>query len=334
MEIGGVTSNQYTADMWGKKAYPKTSSNQSVQNQFMRQMDAACGGRPGGYQVYMKTDDMLYSGGNGSGLSFYMKYAEGSTEEDPTVVAKGVDEYGKEFEQTIHVNDINPRSATVVEMHALEAYLGVDKNGGLSSLPKDPSLGNMGLRDRADFIDMFRKSIRDMNTLGQRKLSAYYEYSMQTYWDFMEEREKKAPVSTDFNAPFGYWKKNLREAPEKKSAAQKSKTDTEIITQADGTRMLMITTHIGETETLMSVKLSEPSAFQNDYVKSVKKEMKQRAENTETKSTGTENTETKSTGTENTETKSAGTERTETKSTGTDSTEMKSMETDKNSSGN
>ncbi len=159
--IGGITTNRYT------------------QNQFMRQAGpVSCGGRPGGYKVYMKTDDMLYSGGNGSGLSYYIKYAEGSTKADPTVIAKGVDEHGREFEQKIHINDINPRSATIVEMHALEAYLGVDKGDGLSSLPKDPSLGNMGLHDRADFIDMFRKSIRDMNTLGQKKLAAYYQYSM------------------------------------------------------------------------------------------------------------------------------------------------------------
>lgn len=108
--IGGITTNRYT------------------QNQFMRQAGpVSCGGRPGGYKVYMKTDDMLYSGGNGSGLSYYIKYAEGSTKADPTVIAKGVDEHGKEFEQKIHINDINPRSATIVEMHALEAYLGVDK---------------------------------------------------------------------------------------------------------------------------------------------------------------------------------------------------------------
>lgn len=38
----------------------------------------------------MKTDDMLYSGGNGTGLSFYLKYAEDSTAENPRVVAKGI----------------------------------------------------------------------------------------------------------------------------------------------------------------------------------------------------------------------------------------------------
>ena len=112
-----------------------------------------------------------------------------------------------------------------------------------------------------------------MNTLGQKKLAAYYQYSMEMYWDFMTEKEKSRPVSTDLNAPFGYWKKNLREAEEPKPVAPESKTDTEIITQADGSRTLMITTHIGETETLMSVKLSEPSDNQNDYVKAAANEI-------------------------------------------------------------
>lgn len=50
---------------------------------------------------------MLYSGGNGTDLSFYIKYAKDSTEENPVVVAQGIDEYGKEFEQKISINEIN-----------------------------------------------------------------------------------------------------------------------------------------------------------------------------------------------------------------------------------
>ena len=57
-------------------------------------------------KVYLKTDDMLFSGGNGTGLSFYIKYAEESTEDNPVVIAKGVDENGKEFEEKININDI------------------------------------------------------------------------------------------------------------------------------------------------------------------------------------------------------------------------------------
>lgn len=263
MGIGGIFQNPYTEGMWAGRTAQKT---QHSSNQFAQQMNNAASTKPREYKVYMKTDDMLYSGGNGSGLSFYIKYAEESTRENPTVIAKGVDENGKEFEQTIHINDIDPRNATVVEMHALESYLGVDKNGGLSSLPHDPFRGPMGLYDRANFIDMFQNSIRDMNTLGERKLADYYRYSLQTYWDFMREKGKNGPVSAYGGSPFAHWQKQTGQTEKKPAEAQEVKTDSEIITQPDGSRILMVTTQIGDTETVMNVRLSGPSAFQRDYV--------------------------------------------------------------------
>ena len=66
--------------------------------------------------------------------------------DDPTVTVKEVDENGDEFGQTIHISRINPKSATIVEMRALEAYTGVEKQNGFSSLPM--GTGNMGLNDR------------------------------------------------------------------------------------------------------------------------------------------------------------------------------------------
>ena len=261
MGIGGISQNQYTEGMWGKQTAQKVIGSS---NQFAQQMSSAASAKPKGYKVYMKTDDMLYSGGNGSGLSFYIKYAEESTRDNPTVIAKGVDENGREFEQTIRINDINPRCATVVEMHALESYLGVDKNGGLSSLPYDPFRGDMGLYDRADFIDMFQKSVRDMNTLGKWELADYYKYSLQMYLDFMREKGKNNSVSADESSPFIHWQKQAQQVEMRPAGAQESKSDSEIITEPDGSRTLMITTQIGDTQTVMNIRLSEPSVFARD----------------------------------------------------------------------
>lgn len=135
--------------------------------------------------VYMKTDDMLYSGGNGTGLSFYLKYAEDSTEENPIIVAKGIDEGGKAFEQRISVKDINPNYATIVEMRALEAYTGVEKHNGFSSLPYMD--GRMGLSDRHDFISGFERNIQDFTLLKCAGSADYFRYSMQAYLDFMKK---------------------------------------------------------------------------------------------------------------------------------------------------
>ena len=130
-------------------------------------------------KVYLKTDDMLFSGGNGTGLSFYIKYAEESTEDNPVVIAKGVDENGKEFEEKININDINLRNASYVEMSALEAYYNVDKGNSLSSFPQET--GCMGLNDRCDLISSFEKVIQDMNKLGRYDLQMFYMRHMNTY---------------------------------------------------------------------------------------------------------------------------------------------------------
>ena len=178
MGINGISSGYYQAGYANSKT-TKTTSEAG----FSNRLNSIAGK---GHIVYMKTDDMLYSGGNGTGLSFYIKYAENSTEDDPIVIAKGVDENGNDFEKTIHINDINPQSATIVEMRALEAYTGVEKKNGFSSLPL--SSGNMGLNDRRNFMDMFNKTISDLTTLNSQKAAAYYRYSMQAYWDFLSRK--------------------------------------------------------------------------------------------------------------------------------------------------
>ena len=120
MNVNGIGTAGYPA--W--QGARGTQQNAAGKN-FAAQVNNVASAKPHTTTIYMKTDDMLYSGGNGTGLSFYIKYAEGSTEDDPTVIAKGVDENGDEFEQTIHINKVNPKCATVVEMRALEAHMGV-----------------------------------------------------------------------------------------------------------------------------------------------------------------------------------------------------------------
>ena len=104
---------------------------------------------------------------------------DGIGEVNPVVVAKGVDENGKEFEQKIAINDINPSSASIVEMRALEAHCNMDKGGGLTSLPK--GTGNMGLNDRRNFISMFEEAIQDLQTLARYDLSQFYKRNMALY---------------------------------------------------------------------------------------------------------------------------------------------------------
>ena len=97
-------------------------------------------------------------------------------------------ENGKEFEQRIYINDVDPSSATVVEMRALEAHYKVQKQGGFTSLPLEA--GNMGLNDRRDFISMFKECIEDLNKLGRFDLSLLWTKSMDAYLDLTSANSK------------------------------------------------------------------------------------------------------------------------------------------------
>ena len=179
MNVNGIGTAGYQAWQGTRKA-----QQNAVKRSFAEQVNNVAD-TPKVYNIFTD-EDMLWTGGNGTGLSYYLKYAEDSTEDDPTIIAKGVDENGNEFEKTIHINEINPKSATVVEMRALEAHMGVKKLGSFTSLPLEA--GNMGLNDRRDFMDMFENVISDMKLLSQKRAVAYYQYSMQAYWDFMNKK--------------------------------------------------------------------------------------------------------------------------------------------------
>ncbi|WP_394523383.1 hypothetical protein [Lacrimispora sp. JR3] len=142
-----------------------------------------------GYKMYLKKG-ALYSGGNGTGLSYYLEYAEGSTKENPLVTAKGVDENGDEFEQTISINDINPKNATIVELQSLASHYGIgEKIMGLSSLPAE--IRNAGRTDRVNLFKAFDKGIKDFQTVGRHDLEALYKKNYNTYLELFESLGKE-----------------------------------------------------------------------------------------------------------------------------------------------
>ncbi len=190
MNIGNIGATTYNS-LTRRCAEPKTAN--AGNGNFMATVGK-------GHTVYMMTPERIYSGGNGTGLSFYIEYAKETSEDNPTVIAKGVDENGQEFEQTIHINDINPKNASLVEMRAVEAHYQINKGMGLSSLPN--GTGNMGLNDRRDFISLFEKSIEDMQRLGRYDLSLVYAKNKNAYLDLVEKnRENEIPIDFSRFAP-------------------------------------------------------------------------------------------------------------------------------------
>ena len=94
MNVNGIGTAGYQAWQGTRKA-----QQNAVKRSFAEQVSNVAG-TPKVYNIFTD-EDMLWTGGNGTGLSYYLKYAEDSTEDDPTIIAKGVDENGNEFEKTI-----------------------------------------------------------------------------------------------------------------------------------------------------------------------------------------------------------------------------------------
>lgn len=131
---------------------------------------------------------MLYSGGSYNGLSFTIKYAENSSKENPIVKAKGIDQNGKKFEQTININDIDLLNASIIEMRALENHLKLDKSGRLSTLPYEVS--NMHLNDKNNFVKMFEDATKEQIKLRQYDLAMIYKKSLKAFSDFINNQKK------------------------------------------------------------------------------------------------------------------------------------------------
>ena len=54
---------------------------------------------------------------------FILNTQKSQQRDNPVVIAKGVDENGKEFEEKININDINLRNASYVEMECFGGIL-------------------------------------------------------------------------------------------------------------------------------------------------------------------------------------------------------------------
>ncbi len=120
----------------------------------------------------------VYSGGFEGG-TFRLLYADESTEENPCMIAEGIDEKGKAFRKKIFINDIDPRNATYVEMTALECHLNKGKSVP-SGMRMTDVYGNCNgggkhftMNGRYNFLDDYQEY---MGLLAQHRWPGYNDY--------------------------------------------------------------------------------------------------------------------------------------------------------------
>ena len=108
--------------------------------------------------------DCLVSMGFGDGEEIHMKYDTSSTDADPVIYAWGKNADGSEYQQKIHVNQINPKNATAIEMIALHAHQGKSTfdDEGRAITDAAAAFGTHEKMDYAqfieDYIDMLLKA--------------------------------------------------------------------------------------------------------------------------------------------------------------------------------
>ncbi len=159
-------------ESFAEQMQTRSASSTPVGNDFKKDL-----------KIKRPDDETLVSQANATGLSYHIKYAESSTQENPVVVAIGTDENGMPFEKTIHINDIDPHNATVIELKALEAHL----NGGRGGLSRLTSLTwDMGLNDKRNFIDALETKVSEQVRLGEVLTAQYFSDAMNKLISFWE----------------------------------------------------------------------------------------------------------------------------------------------------
>lgn len=106
-----------------------------------------------------------------SGAEYRFFHAAESTEENPILVARGVDEHGKLFEEKIDLRQINPYNTNQLEIDALSYF----KPGEYKTIVTPFGSKDLGLQDRFDFITDYQRDIRACRRLNLRKEAAWLQ---------------------------------------------------------------------------------------------------------------------------------------------------------------
>lgn len=130
--------------------------------------------------IHVYKDALYTTGGGDNGQELHLNYDESSTEENPVIKAWGVDSRGKEYEELIYVNQVDPRNATIAEMKALEAHLKKQGDSVLTAqIPRvgggnfiREALSGFDVHEKINFIQLFNevadKAMEPDNAAGLR----------------------------------------------------------------------------------------------------------------------------------------------------------------------
>ncbi len=159
-------------------AKPAQPSGKQPQRSFSQMADARL---KLGYLYY--TVDLV------SGQELYMNYDESSTEEDPVILAEGIDIHGNAFRQKIRLNEIDVKNASLAEMTALNLHLGKQGDQAIKShysFPLETLSSQCNLTDKMDFEQYFQQNNKKLQSAGFRKEVELYKSELERYLFFQK----------------------------------------------------------------------------------------------------------------------------------------------------
>lgn len=123
-----------------------------------------------------------------SGFSYSLKYAPESTEDDPIMIAYGVDENQQEYQKTIHIKDIDPCHATYIEFLAFGTHYKIahDSDRPFLFIPKE----TMTLNSTHNFLSLCEDTRKDQQILGNVQCASSYEKMLSAIQNILSKQKK------------------------------------------------------------------------------------------------------------------------------------------------
>lgn len=213
----------------------------------------------GGNKVLLDPEALFSTYHVASGESLNIYRADGFSEENPIYIVKGTDRNGNEYEERVDVSKVNPNHCSYKEMAVLGIHTGKRSDDLFFSMSilKDKA-ANSSYSEKEDYLTLLSELRGDMKKCGR--------------WDSYMRYDKIIGDILSYRKTISDESKGKKDSDD----TQEEKTDSEVIVRPDGSRVLMVTTHIGGAETVTSVKISEPSEFAqtNNYVEELMQKTK------------------------------------------------------------
>lgn len=150
---------------------------------------------PGKYALKDGNSISMYFSMGECGYEFF--HAAESTEENPVLVAKGVDQYGTYFEEKINVKQINPYNTSTLELQALEHFC-PDKYKTMTN-PYDCMEGQeKELRERINYVAGAQTLIAAWKRIGYAGQSAQWRDELNFLLSYTENTAEAGGAGNEY----------------------------------------------------------------------------------------------------------------------------------------